>query len=140
MYFPRSQPGRRTNEDVFFDYHPQLLAWGAQITQNDREEAEDLVQDCYLCVTRIGRQLDGMEHLDRYLFRVLRNLYYARLRRGRREPIDKLSIVDFDTVEQGLAAADRRELLFVRSRLEQICRYACERKSANRSADRKSVV
>ena len=134
MSFSNSQPGRRTNEDVFFDYHPQLLTWAAQITRNDHGEAEDLVQDFYLTVIRISRSLDEMEQLDRYLFRVLRNLYYARLRRARREPIDNLSIADYDSVEQGLAAADRRELLFIRSHLDQICRYACQRKSTNRSA------
>lgn len=134
MSFYHSQPGRRTNEDVFFEYHSQLLTWAAQITRNDRAESEDLVQDFYLTVLRISRTLDGMEQLEGYLFRVLRNLYYARMRRARREPIDSLSIVDYDSVEQGLVAADRRELLFIRSHLEQICLYACQRKSTNRAA------
>lgn len=134
MHFPHSKPDRRTNEDVFFAYYPRLLKWAVQITRNDRTAAEDLVHDFYLRVTRISRPIDEIEQLEQYLFRVLRNLYYARLRRAGRDPLNDLSIVDYDSVEQGLFAADRRELFFVRDHLRQVCRYACERKSTVRSA------
>ncbi len=134
MLTSHSKPGRRTNEDVFFAYYPRLLEWAMQITHRDREEAEDLVHDLYLRATRISRSLDEIESLDSYLFRVLRNLYYSRLRRAGRDAINDLSIVDYDSVEHGLAVADRRELLFVRAHLREICRYACQRKSTARSA------
>ncbi len=134
MPFPHSKLGRRTNEDVFFAYYPRLLEWAIQITRGDRAEAEDLVQDFYLRVTRITRAIGEMEQLEHYLFKVMRHLYYARLRRAGHDPIHDLSIVDYDSVEQGLAVADRRELLFVRDHLKKVCRYACERKSTVRSA------
>jgi RNA polymerase sigma factor (sigma-70 family) len=134
MPFPHSKPGRRTNQEVFFAYYSRLLEWALQITGNDREEAEDLVHDFYLRVTHIVRPIDEIEHLERYLFRVLRHLYYARVRRAGRDPLNELSIVDYDSVEQGLAAADRRELLFARTHLKQICSHACQRKSTARSA------
>lgn len=111
MTFPHSQPGRRKNEDVFFAYYPRLLEWAVQITRNDRSEAEDLVHDFYLRLTRITRSIDEMEQLEHYLFRVLRNLYYSRLRRAGRDPLNDLSIVDYDSVEYGLESADRREVL-----------------------------
>jgi RNA polymerase sigma factor (sigma-70 family) len=129
-----SQPDRRTNEDVFFAYHPRLLAWAIQITNGDRSDAEDLVQDFYLRITRISRPVDEMEQPEGYLFKVMRNLHIARVRRNGRDPLNVLSIVDYDSVEQGLATADRRELLFARDHLKAICRYACERKSMVRSA------
>jgi RNA polymerase sigma factor (sigma-70 family) len=134
MPFPHPKPGRRTNQDVFFAYYSRLLEWALQITGNDRSEAEDLVHDFYLRVTRITRPIDEIEHLEHYLFRVLRHLYYARVRRAGRDPLNELSIVDYDSVEQGLAAADRRELLFARTHLMQICSHACQRKSTARSA------
>jgi RNA polymerase sigma factor (sigma-70 family) len=134
MPFSHAKPDHRTNEDVFFDYYPRLLEWAAQITRNDRAEAEDLVHDFYLRVSRIRRPIDEMEQIESYLFRVLRNLYYSRLRRGGRDPLNDLSIVDYDSVEQGLSGVDRRELLFVRDHLKKVCRYACERKSTVRSA------
>jgi RNA polymerase sigma factor (sigma-70 family) len=129
-----SQPDRRTNEGVFFAYRPRLLAWAIQITNGDRSDAEDLVQDFYLRITRISRSVDEMEQPEGYLFRVLRNLHIARVRRNGRDPLNILSIVDYDSVEQGLATADRRELLFARDHLRAICRHACERKSVVRSA------
>lgn len=134
MPFSSAKPGHRTNEDVFFDYYPRLLEWAGQITRNDRAEAEDLVHDLYLRVSRIRRPIEEMEQIEHYLFRILRNLYYSRLRRAGRDPLNDLSIVDYDSVEQGLSGVDRRELLFVRDHLRKVCRYACERKSTVRSA------
>lgn len=134
MSFSHSKPERRSNEDVFFDYYPRLREWAGQITRHDRVEAEDLVQDFYLRITRITRPVDEMEQVEPYLFRVLRNLYLARVRRNGRNPLNDLSIVDYDSLEHGLAVADRGELLFVRDHLRKICRYACERKSTVRSA------
>jgi len=134
MSFFHSKPDQRTNEDVFFAYYSRLLAWALQITRNDRSEAEDLVHDFYLRVTRISKSIDQMEQLEHYLFKVLRNLYYSRLRRAGRVPLNNLTIVDYDSVEQGLAVADRREQLFSRTYLRQICGHACQRKSTARSA------
>jgi len=75
-----SKPDRRTNEAVFFAYYSRLLEWALQITRNDRTEAEDLVHDFYLRLTRITKSIDEMEQLEHYLFKVLRNLYYSRQR------------------------------------------------------------
>ncbi|MBT9333329.1 sigma-70 family RNA polymerase sigma factor [Acidipila sp. 4G-K13] len=119
---------------MFFAYYPRLLEWAMQITHKDREEAEDLVHDLYFRITRISRSIDAMESIDSYLFKVIRNLYYSRLHREGRDPLNDLSIVDYDSVEQGLAVADRREMLFARAHLRQICRHVCQRKSAARSA------
>ncbi len=134
MPLPHSQPSRRTNEEVFFAHYPRLLKWATQITHNDRAAAEDLVHDLYLRVTRIIRPIDQIEQIEHYLFKVLRNLHYAHLRQAGRDPINDLSIADYDSLEQGLAVADRRELLLVYDNLRQICRYACQRKSEVRSA------
>jgi RNA polymerase sigma factor (sigma-70 family) len=129
-----SQPDKRSNEEVFFAYYPRLLEWATQITHGDREEAEDLVHDLYFRITRISRPIDQVELPEPYLFRILRNLYYSQMRRAGRDAINDLSLVDYDSVEQGLAAVDRRQLLVVRSHLRQLCRYACERKSTARFA------
>ncbi len=133
MPFTQSKSDRRTNEDVFFAYYSRLAEWAAQIPRNDRAEAADLVHDFYLRITSVTRPIDEIEQLEPYLFLVLRNLYYAKLRRAGRDPLNNLSIVDYDSVEQGLAAVDRREVLFVRDHLREVCRYVCERKSNVRS-------
>jgi RNA polymerase sigma factor (sigma-70 family) len=134
MSFLSSKPIRRTNEDVFFAYYPRLLEWANQITRGNHAKADDLVQDFFLRVVNITRPIDEMEQVESYLFRVLRNLHVAHVRRGGHDPLNELSIVDYDSVEQGLAAADRRQILFVRDDLRKICQYACERKRSVRSA------
>lgn len=134
MLFPHFRSIGKTNEEVFFEHYARLLAWAVQITQGNRDEAEDLVHDLYLRVLRISRPIEKIDAADSYLFRILRNLHYSQLRRAGRDPINDLSIAEYDSIEHGLASTDRRQLLFVRSNLRQICLYACERKSTSCSA------
>ncbi len=121
-------------EELFFAYYTRLMEWALQLTRRDRADAEDLVHDLYVQFARTASRPDDVEKLDGYLFSILRNLHYARLRRAGRSPIDDLSIVDFDSIELGLASVDRRELLYVRASLKSICEYVCERKNTSRSA------
>jgi DNA-directed RNA polymerase specialized sigma24 family protein len=130
--FPiRSQ---RSNEELFFDYHPQLLKWALQLAHLDRDDAEDLVQDFYLQITHINVVLAEVDAIEPYLFKILRNLHYSRLRRQGKHSQQELSIVDFDSLERGLAAVDRNGLLLVRANLTRICDFACQRKGRSRAA------
>ncbi|MEI9978439.1 MAG: sigma-70 family RNA polymerase sigma factor [Edaphobacter sp.] len=121
-------------EALFFAYYEQLIEWALQLTQRAHADAEDLVHDLYIYRARSKAQPENIEKLDAYLFTILRNLHYSRLRRAGRSPIDDLSIVDFDSIERGLASVDRRKLLDVRTNLRSICEYICERKNTARSA------
>jgi RNA polymerase sigma factor (sigma-70 family) len=131
---PYSNPKRRTREELFFDFYAHLLDWATQLVRHDEAEAEDLVHDLFIQFVRVDRTVESIENVEAYLFTTLRNLYYSRMRRTGRDPINDFSIVDYDSVELGLAAVDRRQLLFVRSNLKQICKYACQRKGTARSA------
>jgi DNA-directed RNA polymerase specialized sigma24 family protein len=124
----------RTNEELFFDYYPRLLEWATQLTHLDRADAEDLVQDLYIQVMSINVVVDEVDEIEPYLFKILRNLHYSRLRRKGRSPIYDLSIVDYDSVERGLAAVDRRALFLVHANLRLICEFVCQRKDTARSA------
>lgn len=135
MSTPYPIRGPRTNEELFFDYYPQLLEWAAQLTQQGRADAEDLVQDLYIQVAHIGLSLAEVDDLRPYLFKVLRNLHYSRLRQKGRIPISDLSALDYDSLEKGLGAVDLRDLLLVRSDLKQICEFACQRRHTARSAN-----
>jgi DNA-directed RNA polymerase specialized sigma24 family protein len=134
----RYKPEKRPDfEELFFSSYRRLLEWSLQLTGHDREDAEDLVQDLYVQFARAGATgatIDEVENRDAYLFSVLRNLHYARLRRAGRSPIDDLTIVDFDTIARGLASVDRRKLLYVRSSLTAVCEYVCTRKNTSKSA------
>jgi len=124
----------RSNEELFFEHYPQLLEWAIQLTQLNHADAEDLVQDFYIQVAHIGFSLDEVEDIRPYLFKILRNLYYSRLRQKSKIPISDLSALDYDSVEKSLGAVDWRGLFLVRSNLKQLCEFACQRKHTARSA------
>lgn len=134
MNLSYSNPKRRTREELFFDSYARLLDWASQLVRREEAEAEDLVHDLFIQFVRVDRTVESIENVEAYLFTTLRNLYNSRMRRTGRDPINDFSIVDYDSVELGLAAVDRRQLLFVRSNLKQICKYACQRKGTARSA------
>lgn len=134
--FPfQPKPERRTSfEDIFFEHYSRLLEWALQLTRRDRSEAEDLVQELYVRFARLDTSSQHIESAENYLFSVLRNLHYARMRRARTSAMDDLSIIDYESAQRGLRAVDRSELLFVRSDLHRICDYLCSRKDTSRAA------
>jgi DNA-directed RNA polymerase specialized sigma24 family protein len=134
--FPfQSKPDARpTFEDIFFKHYARLLEWAMQLTGRNRSDAEDLVQELYVRFAGTGPVGEHIENAEDYLFSVLRNLQYARVRRARTSAIDDLSVVDYDSAERGLRAIDRNGILFVREDLHRVCDYLCERKNTSRSA------
>jgi DNA-directed RNA polymerase specialized sigma24 family protein len=132
--FPSKPDARPSFEDIFFEQYLRLFDWALQLTGRDRPEAEDLVQELYVRFAHVGTVPEHIENAENYLFTVLRNLHYARARRARTTALDDLSIVDYDSVERGLKAVDRNGILLVRSELNRVCDYLCERKNSSRSA------
>jgi DNA-directed RNA polymerase specialized sigma24 family protein len=132
--FPSKPDARPSFEDIFFEQYPRLFDWALLLTGRDRPEAEDLVQELYVRFAHVGKVPKHIENAENYLFTVLRNLHYARARRARTTALDDLSIVDYDSVERGLKAVDRNGILIVRSELNRVCDYLCERKNFSRSA------
>lgn len=134
--FPfQPKPEQRTTfEDIFFEHYSRLFEWALQLTHRNRSEAEDLVQELYVRFARLDTSSEHIESAENYLFSVLRNLHYARMRRARTSAIDDLSIIDYESAQRGLRAVDRSELLFVRSDLHRICDYLCSRKDSSRAA------
>ena len=132
--FRSNSESRPTFEELFFEHHGRLFEWALQMTERDRPEAEDLVQELYIRFARAGAPAEHIENAKDYLFSVLRNLHFARKRRGRVSAIDDLSVVDYETVERGLRSVDRSAVLFIREDLKRVCTYLCERKSSSRAA------
>jgi DNA-directed RNA polymerase specialized sigma24 family protein len=134
--FPfHSKPDPRpTFEDIFFEHYVRLLEWAMQLTGRNRSDAEDLVQELYVRFAGAGPVGEHIENAEDYLFSVLRNLQYARVRRARTSAIDDLSVVEYDSAERGLRAVDRNGILFIREDLHRVCDYLCERKNTSRSA------
>ena len=109
--FPPKPERRASFEGIFFEHSPRLLEWALQLTRGDRSDAEDLVQDLYVRFARLDTTPEHVENAENYLFSALRNLHYTRAKRARTNAVDDLSIVDYDSVQRGLRAVDRSELL-----------------------------
>jgi RNA polymerase sigma factor (sigma-70 family) len=125
--------GARRYEEVFLARYTRLRAWALQLTENDRERAEDLVHDAYIQFTFTRPDLDAISNLDGYLYTMLRNLHLSQVRRSLRLQRRTLSIVDYDSAEIGLRAADPREQIRLQDELREVCRYAALRKETSKA-------
>ncbi|HKU73426.1 MAG TPA: RNA polymerase sigma factor [Pyrinomonadaceae bacterium] len=126
---------RQTNsqEELFLTKYVRLCDWALKLTQNDRERAEDLVHDLYVQLVHARPNLDAITNLDAYLYRTLYNLNISQLRRRANKQVQSLSVVDFDSAESSLRAADPRELIRYQDDLRQVCHYAAIRKESSKA-------
>jgi len=73
-----------------------------QLTEGDREQAEDLVHSAYIQFNLTRPDLNAIVNLDGYLYRMLRNLHLSQVRRYLRQQHRSLSIIEYDSAEIGL--------------------------------------
>jgi RNA polymerase sigma factor (sigma-70 family) len=131
---PFSKP--KTHEELFLEHYGKLVEWALQVTQRRHDEANDLVHDLYVQLIRTRPEIDlsDDDRVRGYLYTMLRNLSVSRARRAGRDALSSLQIVDYESVEYGLACIDRSKLILVRSALVHVCEYACVRRNTSRSA------
>jgi len=123
------------HERVFEENYSWLMQWALRLTEGKDSEAEDLVHDLFIQLVRLRPGLDSdPDRVRGYLYTMLRNMHLSQLRRAQRSPICELSIVDYDSVDQGLRSIPHRPLSAIWTELLRICDYACERKKTSRSA------
>ena len=126
-------PGFEQHEELFLNRYRQLCAWALQLTDGNREQAEDLVHDTYIQFTLARPNLNAIGNLNGYLYTMMRNLNVSQLRRSQRKQPRTLSIVDYDCAELCLRSADPREQITLQDELRQICQYACMRKQTSKA-------
>jgi RNA polymerase sigma factor (sigma-70 family) len=129
----RTVDTRLSHEEVFLGRYRSLRAWALQLTRNERDQAEDLVHDAYIQFTLAQPDLDSIQNLDGYLYRLLRNLHLSQVRRSERLHRRALSIVDYDSAEIGLRFGDPRQQIRLQDELRQVCQYACNRKDTSKA-------
>jgi RNA polymerase sigma factor (sigma-70 family) len=123
------------HERVFEENYSWLTQWALRLTEGKHSEAEDLVHDLFIQLMRLRPGLDSdPDRVRGYLYTMLRNMHLSEMRRAQRSPICELSVVDYDSVEQGLRSIPNRSVSAIWTELLRICDYACERKKTSRSA------
>lgn len=125
------EPGR---EEIFAERYEILLGWAMHLTHQQREAAEDLVQDAFVQFMLARTQLEEIENINGYLRRLLRNMYLSRVTRlAQRLHDSALSIADYDTFRLGWTAVEPPRRMQAAEELHQICAYACFRKESSRA-------
>ena len=123
-----------TREKLFAERYETLLAWAMQLTHQQRDAAEDLVQDAFVQFVLARTQLEEIENVNGYLRRLLRNMHLSRLARlAQRMQDDAVSLADYDTVLLGWTAIEPERRMQAAEQLHQICAYACFRKESSRA-------
>jgi RNA polymerase sigma factor (sigma-70 family) len=133
LYLSKIAPEPESHEEVFLGRYARLRTWALQLTENDRERAEDLVHDAYVQFSLSRPDLKAIRNLDGYLYAMLRNLHLSQVRRSLRIQHRTLSIIDYDSAEIGLRAGDPGQQIRLQDELRQVCQYACVRKQTSKA-------
>jgi len=126
-----------SHEEVFAQRYHWLMGWALRLTNNDREQAEDLVQDTFVHFMISRPDLGSVqENVEGYLYSSLRNMHVSQVRRALRVretafPIaDILSISETTSVQGELRSTAHR--VQIQDELCRICQYASIRKNSSK--------
>ena len=126
-----AQPDEK-RERLFTERYGSLLAWAMRLTNNEREAAEDLVQDAFVQFVLGRSRLEEIENIEGYLRRMLRYMNVSRLSRSAQHLQEAaLSIADYDSGGVGLTVIEPPRRMQASEELLQICDYACFRKASS---------
>ena len=128
-----AQPDEK-REQLFTERYQSLLAWALRLTNQQRESAEDLVQDAFVQFMLGRTRLEEIENIDGYLRRMLRYMHLARVSRSPQILHEtELSVADYDTCRLGWTAIEPQRRMQASEELYQICAYACSRKQSSKA-------
>jgi RNA polymerase sigma factor (sigma-70 family) len=121
-------------EQLFTERYESLLAWALRLTNQQREAAQDLVQDAFVQFMLGRTGLEQIENIDGYLRRMLRYMYVSRMsRQAQRLHDTALSVADYDSFNLSWTAIEPPRRMQALEELQQICAYACARKESSRA-------
>jgi RNA polymerase sigma factor (sigma-70 family) len=127
------QQAPRSHEEEFIRRYDFLFSRCLQLTKQ-KDVAEDLLHDGFVQFTINRPDLGPIQELDGYLCRLLRNLYYARLRLATWSPKNNLSLIDYDSAAMAIRSRDLCAEIHVQQELLRICRYAFIRRATCKKA------
>jgi len=123
----------KSHEAAFIEHYDWLRKWALQLTHQDRERAEDLVQEVFAQFAMAHTDLSLVQNIPGYLYTTLRNIHVSQVRLASRSHHGVQSIVDFSGAEAALEATDPYTIFHTQDQLRRVCRYACLRKQSSRA-------
>ncbi len=130
---PRATKPPPNHEALFIERYQRLLGLALQLTEGDRERAEDIVHDAFIQFSFSRPDINLIENLEGYLYGMLRKLHLSQMRRDSRSRIQPHFLVEYDSAETGLHMIDPRDRLQAQEELERVCHYACTRKETSKA-------
>ncbi len=130
---PRATKPPPNHEALFIERYQRLLGLALQLTEGDRERAEDIVHDAFIQFSFSRPDINLIENLEGYLYGMLRKLHLSQMRRDSRSRIQPHFLVEYDSAETGLHMIDPRDRLQAQEELQRVCHYACTRKETSKA-------
>ena len=123
----------KSHEAAFIEHYDWLRRWALQMTNRDRERAEDLVQEVFAQFATAHTDLSAVQNIPAYLYTTLRNIHVSQVRLAGRSHNQTQSIVDYSGAEAALEATDPYTIFHTQDQLRRVCQYACLRKQSSRA-------
>jgi RNA polymerase sigma factor (sigma-70 family) len=123
-----------THEDLFLERYDRLFKWAMHLAGNNRQAAEDLLQDAFVQFTFSRPDISSIHNLDAYIYGILRHLHLSQIRQAANRQWQQFSLLECDSAEIGLRSGDTLNDLQVKDELRGICEYACIRKDTSKAA------
>lgn len=110
-------------ENLYRDYHNQLLWYCINLSSNNRALAEDIVQDTFMRGLENAHILNELTQIQcrSWLYKTAKNIFIDRMRRINSEPRTQLQLITEDDLSEvmvrqmcGQLPAEERELFWLR--------------------------
>lgn len=110
-------------ENLYRDYHNQLLWYCINLSSNNRALAEDIVQDTFMRGLENAHILNELTQIQcrSWLYKTAKNIFIDRMRRINNEPRTQLQLITEDDLSEvmvrqmcGQLPAEERELFWLR--------------------------
>jgi DNA-directed RNA polymerase specialized sigma24 family protein len=121
------------HKELFLRYYQPLFRRALRLTDGSRARAEDLLHDAFIQFVLSSPDLNSIDNIDRYLYRLLQNLFRTQKRKAAQMQDISFNIADYDSAKLGLHAIDFQARWQVQEDLVRICHYACVRKETSRA-------
>jgi len=121
------------HKELFLLYYQPLFRQALRLTEGARARAEDLLHDAFIHFVLSRPDLNSIDNFDRYLHRLLVNLFRTQKRKAAQMQDISFNIADYDSAKLGLHAIDFQARWQVQEDLVRICHYACVRKETSRA-------
>jgi DNA-directed RNA polymerase specialized sigma24 family protein len=121
------------HKELFLRYYQPLFRLALRLTDGSRPLAEDLLHDAFIHFVLSHPDLNSIDNFDRYLHRLLVNLFRTQKRKAAQMQDISFNIADYDSANLGLHAIDFQARWQVQEDLVRICHYACVRKETSRA-------